>query len=123
MGKLNMRGSMPEDQAAVAEKEITEFVDESIRGAFTPRLPFEVGKKYLIRTITMIDIGKVKSICGNFVTLTDASWIGDTGRFNECLGRIGVFNEVEPFKNDVIINALSIVDATLWPFDLPKEPK
>ena len=124
MGKLNLRKVFSnEEQVKSAENEIDAFVKKQIAGALSPPVPFEVGKSYLIRTITMIDVGKVKAIIGNFIILTDASWIGDTGRFSECLSKCYVFNEVELFKHDVFINTSSIVDATLWPYTLPTESK
>ena len=123
MSKLNMRGAISEENVPAAEKAITDYVEGVFSDFMSPRLPFEIGKSYLIRTITMIDVGKVKAIVGNFVILCDASWIGDTGRFNECLQKTDVFNEIEPFKHDVMINASSIVDATLWPYTLPTAAK
>jgi hypothetical protein len=71
----------------------------------------------------MCNVGKVKAIQGNFLVLTSASWIADTGRFSECLKGPDKFNEVEPFFNDVLINVRNIIDATLWPFSLPQDPK
>lgn len=84
--------------------------------------PFEVGKKYLIRTVTHIDVGEVVSIVGDFVIMRDASWIADTGRFHECLSR-GTFGEIEPYTEDAIINASAIIDASEWNHELPKEQK
>ena len=74
--------------------------------------PFEIGKKYLIRTVTMIQTGMVKEIKGKFLILTQASWIADTGRFSECLQDQDKLNEVEPFKNDAFVNLDTIIDAT-----------
>jgi len=74
--------------------------------------PFEIGKKYLIRTVTMIQTGMVKSIRGKFIVLEQAAWIADTGRFSEALEDQEKMKEVEPFKNDAIVNMDTIVDAT-----------
>lgn len=120
---LSMRGKIPTELSQNAEKAIEQYVTDYIAGSFIPPVPFQVGKSYLIRTITMIDVGKVKALVGNFIVLTDASWIGDTGRFYECLTKTDVFNEVEPFQHDVFINTNSIVDATPWPYTLPRTPK
>lgn len=84
--------------------------------------PFRVGYKYLFRTVTHIDVGEVVSICGDFVTLKDSSWIADTGRFHNCLKK-GVFNEVEPYPNGNTLNLASLIDAAPWDHDLPKEQK
>ena len=74
--------------------------------------PFEIGKNYLVRTVTMFLSGKVKSIKGNFMVLEQAAWVSDTGRFNEALKDTDKFSEVEPFKYDAIVSLGAIVDAT-----------
>jgi len=74
--------------------------------------PFEIGKNYLIRTVTMTHSGKVKAIIGDFLVLTSAAWIADTGRFSEALVDQNKFNEVEPFLNEVFVNITTIIDAT-----------
>ena len=74
--------------------------------------PFIVGEKYLIRTVTMTHTGEVKEIRGKFLVLKDADWIADTGRFSMALEDQDTFSEVEPFKNDAIVNMDTIVDAT-----------
>ena len=73
--------------------------------------PFEIGKKYLIRTVTMIQTGMVKSIRGKFLVLEQAAWIADTGRFSDALAK-AEFNEVEPFPaGRIIINRSCVIDA------------
>ena len=47
--------------------------------------PFEVGEKYLIRTVTFTLTGQVKSKTSQFLVLEQADWIADTGRFSEAL--------------------------------------
>jgi hypothetical protein len=74
--------------------------------------PFEIGENYLIRTVTFTLTGKIKSKTNQFLVLSDADWIADTGRFSEALENSDKFNEVEPFKNDAIVSKGSIVDAT-----------
>ena len=44
---------------------------------------FEVGKAYLIRTVTFYYTGKLSRITSKELILEDAAWIPDTGRFNE----------------------------------------
>ncbi len=83
---------------------------------------FELGKSYLIRTVTLYYTGRIKQITSKEVVLEEAAWIPDTGRFNECLTD-GKFNEVEPFKNNVIVPRDSIIDATLWDHALPRGVK
>jgi len=82
--------------------------------------PFEVGKAYLIRTVTMTQVGRVKEVIGDFLVLEDAAWVASTGRFNECVVN-GAVDEVEPFTNDAIVGLGSICDATEWPHPLLRE--
>jgi hypothetical protein len=72
---------------------------------------WQVGKAYLIRTVTMIDTGILVSIDGHEVVLKDAAWIADTGRFGAALKNMD-FNEVEPFPDGLVaIGRGSIIDA------------
>ena len=87
-----------------------------------PGLPFEVGEAYLFRTVTHIEVGRVIKITGKFVTLEEASWIADTGRYHDCLKK-GVFNEVEPYPLTTIVNTDSLINAAPWPHELPTEQK
>ena len=84
--------------------------------------PFTVGKKYLIRTVTHIQTGECVSIIGAFVILKTAAWIADTGRFHDCLTK-GIFNEVEPYPNEVTVNTLSIIDFVEFAHELPVNQK
>ena len=83
---------------------------------------FQLGKAYLIRTVTFYYTGRLKQITSKEFVLEEAAWIADTGRFSECL-KEGVFNEIEPYKNDVIIPRDSIIDGTLWDHKLPRNVK
>ena len=72
---------------------------------------FEIGKYYLIRTVTMIDTGLVMSVSDQEIVLTEAAWIANTGRFADAV-KSASFGEVEPFPDgEVIINRGAIVDA------------
>jgi hypothetical protein len=84
-------------------------------------LPFEVGEAYLIRTVTYHILGRVKSIKGNFLVMNEASWVADSGRFNEAIGK-GTLNEVE-YVGDAIVAITAISDAYPWSHKLPKESK
>jgi hypothetical protein len=72
---------------------------------------WEIGAIYLIRTVTMIDTGRLVAVTDNELVLEDAAWIADTGRFSDAL-RDSDFNEVEPFPpGRVIVNRKSVIDA------------
>lgn len=86
--------------------------------------PFDIGKNYLIRTVTHIDIGTVVAVGDKEIVLTNASWIADTGRFHQCVTE-GTLDEVEPYAKGqrVILGRGALIDATEWQFGLPTEQK
>jgi hypothetical protein len=81
---------------------------------------FEVGKAYLIRSVTLYYTGRITRITSKELVLEDAAWIADTGRFYDCL-KDNKFNEVEPFISPIIIPRDSIIDATEWKHQLPRD--
>jgi hypothetical protein len=83
---------------------------------------WEIGKNYLIRTVTMIQLGKLKKVTDKELLLSDACWVADTGLFTDAL-KDGKLNEVEMFQRDVIVGRGGIIDATEWLTDLPKTRK
>lgn len=83
---------------------------------------FEIGKAYLIRTVTHYYTGRLVKITAQELVLEDAAWIADTGRFNECL-KTGQLMEVEPFEDSVIVSRGAVVDATAWKHALPRSVK
>jgi hypothetical protein len=84
--------------------------------------PYEIGKNYLIRTVTMIDTGRIVEVGPQEIVLEDAAWIADTGRFSGALQTVD-FNEVEPFpEGRVIIGRGSVIDAIQIP-SLPRKQK
>lgn len=85
-------------------------------------LPFVIGGKYFIRTVTYFATGMVKEIKGNFLVLESAAWIADTGRFRDAI-MTGVLNEVEPVEVQMYLNVNTITDAFEWKHNLPTEQK
>jgi len=81
-----------------------------------------VGEKYLIRTVTMIDVGILTYIDDHDLVLDKASWIADTDRFATAL-KTGALKEVEPFPGEAIVGRGAIVDAAIWLHDLPRTQK
>lgn len=74
---------------------------------------WEIGKCYLIRTVTMIDTGRLVSLTDKELVLESAAWIADTGRFSDALA-YAEFNEVEPFPDGkIILNRAAIIDAVV----------
>lgn len=83
---------------------------------------WQIGANYLIRTVTMIDTGRLVAVGEHELVLEDAAWIADTGRFSYAVIK-AEFNEVEPFPTgNVIIGRGSIVDAVQIP-SLPRKQK
>jgi hypothetical protein len=73
--------------------------------------PYKIGANYLIRTVTMIDTGRLVEVTDHELVLEDAAWIADTGRFSDALRRCD-FNEIEPFPSGrVIVGRGAVVDA------------
>lgn len=85
-------------------------------------LPFQIGKPYLIRTVTHYYTGRLSEIVGKFLILDECCWIADTGRFMEAV-KEGKFNEVEPMPNGTMINSDAIIDCVEVNFRLPHEQK
>lgn len=83
---------------------------------------WDLGTNYLIRTVTMTQLGTLKHITDKELVLSNACWVADTGRFHVALEK-GELNEVEMFQNDVIVNRSAIIDATIWDHKLPTESK
>ena len=72
---------------------------------------WEIGQPYLIRTVTMIDTGRVVAVTQQEIILEDAAWIADTGRFSDAIAK-AEFGEVEPFPDGrVIVGRGGIIDA------------
>ncbi len=73
--------------------------------------PWEIGKNYLIRTVTMIDTGKLVEVGPAELVLESAAWIADTGRFTGALQSCD-FSEVEPFpEGRLIVGRGAVIDA------------
>ena len=85
--------------------------------------PWVVGKTYLIRTVTMIQTGRLVAVYDKELVLEDAAWVADTGRFYDALSK-GTLNEVEPFPDGpVIVGRGAISDAAIWSHPLPRKQK
>ena len=84
-----------------------------------PCCSWKIGKIYLIRTVTMIDTGRLVDFNEYELVLEDAAWIADTGRFADAIQK-AEFNEVEPFPaGRVIIGRGAIIDAV----EITKSPR
>lgn len=84
--------------------------------------PFEVGKAYLLRTVTHIVVGKVVSVKGKFLMLEQSSWVADTGRYHDALVT-GKLNEIEPYPCGNGLNYTALIDFCEWVHELPSDQK
>ena len=85
--------------------------------------PYHIGENYFIRTVTMIQIGKLIKVTDKELVLEDAIWVADTGRFADALEK-GNLDEVEPFPaGEVIVGRGAIIDACIWSNDIVRERK
>ena len=99
---------------AELQEEVKQLEQQKEKATVQKSGVWEIGKNYVIRTVTMIDVGKLIEVTDQEIVLENASWIADTGRWNEFLSK-GTYSESEPFPNGkVIIGRGSIVDAIFW---------
>ena len=84
--------------------------------------PFTIGQSYLVRCVTHYYVGRLIAVGPMELTLENASWVADTGRFGECLKK-GTLSEVENMPGSVIVGRGAIIDAVHWTHDLPTVSK
>ena len=91
---------------------------------FDPKsgFPFGIGDAILIRTVTMYQVGRVVNIGPDSITLDNASWLADIGRFSTALAT-GSLSEVEIAPSWVVVGRGAIVDIYPWSHPLPESTK
>lgn len=98
------------------------YLGGTAQQAVTVPLPFSIGDALLIRTVTMIQLGRVKSIGPDFIVLEDGGWVADTARFSETLER-GTLNEFERAPSWFLVGRGAIVDVFPWKHEIPQSSK
>lgn len=92
-------------------KELAALFGNTATAPVVDNSAWEIGQPYLIRTVTMVDTGRVVAVTQQEIILEDAAWIADTGRFSDAIEK-AEFGEVEPFPNGrVILGRGAIIDA------------
>lgn len=78
--------------------------------------PWQIGKEYSIRTVTMALHGKLVAVYPNELVLENSAWIADTGRFSDYTHGSEP-NEVEPFPQaeQLIVGRAALIDAHVRP--------
>jgi hypothetical protein len=104
-----------------AKMELLKMILGSCEGA-SVKHPYKVGEKLFVQTVTSYWTGRVSEVCGDFITLEDAAWIADTGRFSQAVND-GKLGEVEPVDVPVRLNTGSFVNSAMWKHVLPREQK
>lgn len=85
--------------------------------------PYEVGKAYLVQTVTQYRVGKLVQVTDQELVLEGGGWMADTGRFNECIAS-GKYSEFEPVGDRRhIIGRGAIVAVDEWSHILPEDVK
>ena len=80
-----------------------------------------IGEKFFFRTVTYHLVGKVEKQIGDFLELSNASWVADSGRFMNAI-KEGKLSEVEPVGK-AYLNITTVTDFFPWKHELPKEQK
>lgn len=86
--------------------------------------PYEIGKNYIVRTVTMIYTGKLVEVGQQELVLVDAAWIPETERYAKFVEE-GAVKECEPYPADrrVAIGRGAISDAVVLEKSLPRSQK
>jgi hypothetical protein len=82
----------------------------------------EIGKAYIIRSVTHMWTGKVVAITDAEIVLDTCAWIADSGRWANAI-KEGTLNEVEPMGDGVAVFRGGLIDATPWVHELPTTQK
>lgn len=88
---------------------------------------WEIGKDYLIRTVTHALCGRLVKAGDKELVLEDAAWVADLGRFNKVWQTSGedAFREVEMFapRAPIIVGRGAIIDGAQLGNGLPTKTK
>jgi hypothetical protein len=82
----------------------------------------EAGQSVIVRTVTYHYTGRITEVTDKWITLDDAAWIADSGRWADAL-RDGTLSEVEPYPGQVMISTGAVVDISPWLHPLPRTQK
>lgn len=111
------------DELTVGQVKELAKIATGMSGSISTEHPYQIGKNYFLRTVTMYYIGKLVRVLPQELVLEDAVWVADAGRFHQAMTD-GTLSEVEPFgTGEVVIGRGALVDASLWAHKVPKSQK
>jgi hypothetical protein len=90
--------------------------------AANPGIDALVGQAVIVRTVTYHYTGTLVARRDGYLTLADAAWIADSGRWAEALAK-GTVSEVEPYPGACYVAESAIVDVSAWSCPLPRVTK
>ena len=107
------------------KKEIECLEKEKEKATIKNKGIWQIGKNYLIRTVTMIQVGRLVEVTDKELVLENASWVADTGRFSKFLsGETDNKTEIEPFPDGLVfVGRGALVDCVVWEHELLRKVK
>lgn len=89
-----------------------------------PPHPYEVGKNYVIVTVTLYYMGKLEAVYKDELRMSSVSFLPEVERLHEFLGE-GILKEVQPthVSGDALIGRGGIISVFNWLHPLPSEPQ
>lgn len=81
-----------------------------------------IGKNVFVRTVTHHYTGRLAAADAQFITLEEAAWIADDGRFTQALAS-GTLSEVEVYPGTCLVGVGTVLDLSEWLHDLPRSQK
>lgn len=105
------------------KKELEQLEKQKEKVTTKEKEGWKIGKNYVIRTVTMIQVGKLIGVGEQELFLEDAAWVADTGRWKDFL-QDGTVKEVEPFPEGIVtVGRAALIDATIWKHELLRSQK
>ena len=81
----------------------------------TNKTDIEIAGDCFIRTVTFAYTGRVVAVSDDWIQITDAAWIADTGRWSDAIAT-GSLQEVEPYPDgqNVLIARGGVIEVSEW---------
>lgn len=103
-------------------KEISKTCGVSLKSTNKAKLPFSIGDKLLILTVTSFHVGILVSVTREFFVLNDGGWVANTGRLGNALDT-GNLVEFERAPREFGVARNAIVSWYPWLHAIPQVSK